>query len=871
MYFDKLADRRYTRLVVALLILSALAAVFIFNLKNSYDEKWAVADRDNQNLALVLEQHIAAVIRKTDLVLDHLTDELEHEDEKDFSSPQKTNLYLKKLLEALPESSSLRFIGADGKVIADASGDISPVWLGDRSYFVQQRDTQDRGLFISEAIQSRILPGWFIILSRRVEQHGKFAGVVTAAVSLSYLEHFFGSLNRGKSSSIALISKDMQALARTPASEEWRGKSLRGGDFERAVSRAPQSGVYVGVSTQDGEERLYAYRGVENLPLYVNIGQSPHDFLAEWRNNSLVSGAMMLFLIAAIAALTYEMNRRYAREEENSRKLRAASFYARNLIEASLDPLVTISPEGKITGVNQATEIITGVPRNKLLDSDFCDYFTAPDKAREGYLRVFQEGLVRDWPLAIRHASGRIIDVLYNATVYRDEGGAVQGVFAAARDVTERLRNERMREFENHALSIATGNPPLSATLEILCRGIDEILTGSYCAVFLLNEEKRQLNVGSAPRLPEGYIQAIDGLAPGPATCSCGVAAATGRQIVSPDIASDPHWEKFRPTALAHGLQACCSIPIYSAGGDIFGTFSVYWDTPYTPKPFDLQVVSRAAHLASIAIQRKQADEALKHLNETLEQRVSEEVGKNMEQERMLIQQSRLAAMGEMIGNIAHQWRQPLNALGLLLANIKDAYEFDELDDQAIDHSVKTGRMLIQKMSTTIDDFRNFFRPNKEKVAFSLKKPLTDTLDILSASLRNHNIQVEIDAPEDLIADGFPNEYSQVLLNILNNAKDALISNAVTQGRITVRITREGALAKLSVRDNAGGIPAAILPKIFDPYFTTKEKGTGIGLYMSKMIIEDNMNGRIEAHNVDDGAEFSIVCPLAATGADKAG
>ncbi|HYA92617.1 MAG TPA: PAS domain S-box protein, partial [Thermodesulfobacteriota bacterium] len=123
--------------------------------------------------------------------------------------------------------------------------------------------------------------------------------------------------------------------------------------------------------------------------------------------------------------------------------LRTASFYVRSLIEASLDPLVTIRPDGKIMDVNEATERITGLARNRLIGSDFSEYFTEPDKAREGYQRVMSEGFVRDYPLSIRHISGSTTDVLYNATIYRNEASKIQGVFAAARDITERKRAEK--------------------------------------------------------------------------------------------------------------------------------------------------------------------------------------------------------------------------------------------------------------------------------------------------------------------------------------------------------------------------------------------------------------------------------------------
>ncbi len=286
---------------------------------------------------------------------------------------------------------------------------------------------------------------------------------------------------------------------------------------------------------------------------------------------------------------------------------------------------------------------------------------------------------------------------------------------------------------------------------------------------------------------------------------------------------------------------------------------------------FWVEVALRAAtisgHLRVLAVvrditERKRMEMALRELNESLERRVEEAVSANLEQERMLIQQSRLAAMGEMIGNIAHQWRQPINALNLLLTNIKEAHDHGELNEQELARLAEKGDRLIQKMSHTIDDFRNFFRPNKEKERFLLAHAIEATLSIVSASLEHGGIAVEVVGDRTLAAWGYPNEFSQVLLNLINNAREAIQARGGEGGRIVIRLGVEGDGLTITVRDNGGGVPGEVLPRVFEPYFTTKERGTGIGLYMSRMIVE-HMGGTLSLRNVEGGAEAVIRLPLA--------
>ena len=217
--------------------------------------------------------------------------------------------------------------------------------------------------------------------------------------------------------------------------------------------------------------------------------------------------------------------------------------------------------------------------------------------------------------------------------------------------------------------------------------------------------------------------------------------------------------------------------------------------------------------------------------------------------------------MGEMIGNIAHQWRQPLNALGLILQNIKFSYEMDELNDEFMDKSIKKANMITTNMSTTIDDFRNFFKPSKNKEIFNLDEIINRTISMIEPSYRNSEINLtKNNSCDDVEIFGYEGEFSQVILNILANAKDALVETNVDDKKVIIDIYKETEFVCISIKDNAKGIPLEIIDKIFEPYFSTKEegKGSGIGLYMSKTIIESNMFGKIFVKNIDNGVEFLI-------------
>lgn len=248
----------------------------------------------------------------------------------------------------------------------------------------------------------------------------------------------------------------------------------------------------------------------------------------------------------------------------------------------------------------------------------------------------------------------------------------------------------------------------------------------------------------------------------------------------------------------------------------------------------------------------------LKELNRTLEERVDEEVAKNREKDAMLVQRDRQAAVGEMIGNIAHQWRQPLNSVAIIVQDLAMRGDSDELTREYLDDSVTRVVELTCHMSRTISDFQDFFRPDREKVTFSLREVIWKSLSLVEGSFREQCISVEVSATEDVFAAGYPNQFAQVVLNILNNSRDALVERKVPNPTVRIEVSRTGERSIVTIRDNAGGIPVDIIHRVFDPYFTTKQDGTGIGLYMSRNIIERNMSGSLTVRNEEHGAAFCM-------------
>ncbi len=269
---------------------------------------------------------------------------------------------------------------------------------------------------------------------------------------------------------------------------------------------------------------------------------------------------------------------------------------------------------------------------------------------------------------------------------------------------------------------------------------------------------------------------------------------------------------------------------------------------------------------------RKLVEKELNQLNTSLLGRIDEESRRRMEQERLLANQARLVAMGEMIGAIAHQWRQPLATLAMIVQRMHAVGTMQKLTVEQLTEFKDNAMRQIKYMSDTIEEFRSFYSKDKHTEKFSPYTCITNAVRLFEPQFSGSNIKVEINAANtfDLQVMGFPNEFKQVVLNLLGNSRDAIAESRTTAGRpqngrivIDISIPADN-LMQIDVRDNGGGIPDTIANRIFDPYFTTKEDrgGTGIGLYMSRMIMQESLGGSLRLIKTKEGAVFRIKLPL---------
>jgi len=487
---------------------------------------------------------------------------------------------------------------------------------------------------------------------------------------------------------------------------------------------------------------------------------------------------------------------------------------------------------------------------------------TFPHLKYEGKMNNLEQEFVRK--------DGTVLPVSLSATVLYDKDGNFVMSRSTAFDITDRKEAEqKLRRLNRlYAVLSETGKAIVHvgdqlSMFRAICRiavehggfrlawiGLADKASGSVNIVASHGETAYLENIRvSAKDEPEGR---------GPV----GMVIRNGSFSVFNDFLADPSTRLWHKKARAHGLKASASIAL-KRDHEVLGALTLYAGEKGFFDPQMVELLKQMALDISFALENLEREARRKRTEAALQAEIEERLRTAEElrlKDRLMMQQGRLAAMGEMIGNIAHQWRQPLNTLGLVVQRIAFFYKTGGFNKEFLESSADEAMRLIQHMSRTIDDFRDFFRTDKEKVVFDVNQAIRQTVALVEMSFRDERIAISINNAGNPRINGYPNEYSQVILSILHNARDAFAERTVDKAAISINSFMEETKIVVTIADNAGGISDDILDKIFDPYFTTKgpDKGTGIGLFMAKNIIENSMSGRLTVHNTGDGAEFRI-------------
>ena len=299
------------------------------------------------------------------------------------------------------------------------------------------------------------------------------------------------------------------------------------------------------------------------------------------------------------------------------------------------------------------------------------------------------------------------------------------------------------------------------------------------------------------------------------------------------------------------------SVP--DANGYLYETVIILFEDITQLAKMQQQMVQEGNEKALLLKTISEQNHQLQLFNEEMQRLVDEEIRKNLEKQKMLELQERHSQMGEMISMIIHQWKQPLNAIQLIAQVLKIKTENNSCTPEFLLEKLDGIFKQVKFMDQTIYVFQNFFKPAKEKVKFNVYETLESLLELVRYEYEYKHIQIVLEGEKDVIGFGYPNEFTQVILTLMKNAKDAFEEHPLDNMQITLEVRSEKGKACICVRDNAGGIPDDLIDDIFELYVTTKEDGTGLGLNIAKRVIENNMNGRITVQNTEEGAEFRIL------------
>jgi PAS domain S-box-containing protein len=505
------------------------------------------------------------------------------------------------------------------------------------------------------------------------------------------------------------------------------------------------------------------------------------------------------------------------------------------------------APDGSVDFINQRFVDFTGRFIEELLGSGWASALHPDDMPSQ--LRLWRAALAAGKPMEsevrVRGRGGDYRWLLIRNVPLRDELGKIVKWYGTAVEIEDRKRAEALLAGEKRLLEMTARGDPRAFILDALCRLVEELASGSLSSILLLDPNAKRLRHGAAPSLPIPYTEAIDGIVIGPSVGSCGTAAYRAKPVIVSDIATDPLWADFRDLALAHGLRACWSTPILSSEGKVLGTFAMYYREPRSPTPQEHDVIEQVTHLASIAIEREQADERLRQAQADL------------------ARVNRVTTMGELTASLAHEVNQPIAAavtnanacvrwLAGEIANLEEARA-------AATRIVSNGTRAAEIISRIHLLFKKG-TPQRELV--EVNEVIRETIALLRSEATRYSISVRMELAANLPQImGDRVQLQQVLMNLIMNSIDAMKDVDGTRELVIKSQRGENEQVLASVSDTGVGLPPQQADQVFNAFFTTKPHGTGMGLRISRSIVESHGGRLWAAGNSPRGASFSLTLP----------
>jgi PAS domain S-box-containing protein len=555
-----------------------------------------------------------------------------------------------------------------------------------------------------------------------------------------------------------------------------------------------------------------------------------------------------------------ELSREVAIRTKAEKELQESRDYLEKIIDSVADPIFVKDSEHRLLLVNAAECELAGRCREEMIGRT--DYAFFPKEQVDVFWEkdeiVFQTGHGNVNEEEITNAQGDKRVIVTKKNLYSDTTGASY-IVGVIRDITDlkkaetevrKLNSELEQRVNERTSQLVAANEWLQKEIFERKRAIEELQLTQFCV--------DKASIGIFRISDEGNIKFANGLA-------CLSLGYTPKELYSMTVFDiDPTFnpevfQQHRFKMREDGSRTFETIHRRKDGSIFPVEISVNY-LEYRNKGFTVSFSRNISERKAAEEQLRQQQRQLQELNHTLRQRVKAEVAKNREKDIILIQQNRQAALGETLEHIVHQWKQPLNTIGLLIQFLQASYAKGRLTEDFVRETVDKTMDLLDHMSQTAEVFRDYYKPEKEKRVFGIKESVDEALSFIEPAFRHQNITVETDADPELTGQGFPKEFAQVLLIILTNARDAFKERRTENPRLAIKAYAEGRRVVVTLTDNAGGIPVREISRLFDLYFTTKEAtgGTGIGLYMAKSIIEKRMKGSLSVTNVDGGARFRI-------------